>query len=456
MSSLCSIYRGRCSSRPASVIIPGMNLPIIWPDIPRQNFECRGCTRCCRELVVHLTREDRERIDAQKWGGKIPLAPYVRHGRSFVLNHKAEGGCVFLADDGRCRIHAEYGAAQKPLACRLYPFTIEAGPRRLHVGLRYDCPTVAANGGMPIATHKNDVKLVAEALLNSKAMSAPTGSDAVEVAHGVRVSARTADDFSAHVERWIQQASIPMGKRLFGLYWLAVTLGEARFGRLDGESAADLVVMLAGGIRELAADGWDEPPGAPTLRSMRLLRQAVFSHCEYITFQQMLAPFLPAMKLRWDQLRRAGIMRRGTGMTPSLCGMEGAAAFDDIESMQFEQGGGPASQVAGENESAALLTRYVVARLQGRTVFGRGYYGWPIVDGLVALLLSIAAAGWLARCIAAVGKRTSFGASDVQRAIGMIDRSAGRLPELGSKAARLRVRYLTGEGIVPLLAKFAI
>ncbi|MBX3396012.1 MAG: YkgJ family cysteine cluster protein [Phycisphaerae bacterium] len=432
-----------------------MNLPIIWPDIPKQHFECRGCTRCCRELVVHLTRDDRERIDAQKWGGRLPVAPYVQQGRSFVLNHAAEGGCVFLAEDGRCRIHAEFGAAQKPLACRLYPFTIEAGPQRLHVGLRYDCPTVAANSGLALAAHKSDVKLVAEALLNSRAITAPSGSDAVEVAHSVRVSARTADDFSSQIERWIQRASIPMGKRLFGLCRLAVTLGEARLGRLDEESLAELVVMLGGGIQELAADQWDEPPGEPSSRSMRLLRQTVFSHCEYITFRQMFSGFLPAMKLRWNQLGRAGIMTRGTGMTPALRGIDGVAAFSGVESMQSEQAAAATSQVVGMNESADLLTRYLVARLQARTVFGRGYYGWPIVDGLIALLLSVAAAGWLARCNAAASGRGLFGVADVQRAISIIDRSAGRLPELGSKAARLRVRYLADNGIDRLLAKFA-
>ncbi|MEK7731530.1 MAG: hypothetical protein AAB363_06705, partial [Planctomycetota bacterium] len=61
---------------------------------------------------------------------------------------------------------------------------------------------------------------------------------------------------------------------------------------------------------------------------------------------------------------------------------------------------GPAVE-RGE-ELADLVRRYLSARIEGRTVFGGGFYGWSVFAGLGALWLSTAAAGWLARYHAAV------------------------------------------------------
>jgi len=68
-----------------------MELSVIWPDFGGQRFACHGCTNCCRELVVHLTAEDRRKIDRQKWGRTLDEAPYVRLGGGTVLNHGRDG-----------------------------------------------------------------------------------------------------------------------------------------------------------------------------------------------------------------------------------------------------------------------------------------------------------------------------------------------------------------------------
>lgn len=423
-----------------------MQLPIIWPNLPGQNFECRGCTRCCRELVVHLTRADREKIDRQKWGGRIDGEPYIRLGRSHVLNHKPGGGCVFLTDDNRCRIHADFGASEKPLACQLYPFTLDNGASGLHVGLRFDCPTIASSGGRPLATHKRDVMKLAEALSAAGAIDASRAVLSQEVAQGARISAEAAMRFTAEIVRWLRSGGVSVWQRLFGLHRLAVTLSEAKFKRLDAESAAELVVMLAGGIRELAEDLWDEPTAVLSQRALRLFRQTVFSHCEHVTVEQITAPLPAALAFRLGQLRRARRMARGDGQVPELRGISGTPEFDRIEHM---------NAAAGIDGHAAeyLLVRYLLARFEGGTVFGPGYYGWSIVDGVSALALAVAAAGWLARCIAAADQRGSYELCDIEQAIGIVDRTAGRVPELGAGSARLRVRYLLDADALPALLR---
>ena len=48
------------------------------------------------------------------------------------LGHLADGACVFLDPAGRCRIHAKFGEAAKPLACRLYPLVIHPAGKTGH------------------------------------------------------------------------------------------------------------------------------------------------------------------------------------------------------------------------------------------------------------------------------------------------------------------------------------
>ena len=66
----------------------------------------------------------RARIDEEGWSDKLGVASYVRLGRGWALNKRADGACVFLDDDNRCRIHTAFGEAAKPAACRLFPFSL--------------------------------------------------------------------------------------------------------------------------------------------------------------------------------------------------------------------------------------------------------------------------------------------------------------------------------------------
>lgn len=444
-----------------------MNLPIIWPDLPRQRFECRSCANCCRELVVHLTRADRAKIDKQKWGGRIEGEPYLRLGSSYVLRHRPGGGCVFLADDGKCRIHAEFGATEKPAACQLYPFTLEAVPGGVHVALRFDCPTVAANGDAPIETRKSDIQRLSGELQSQSVIAAQEGDGSVTVARGVRLPRAESDQFVAHVVRWLRTESVPMPKRLHALGRLTTTLHNAKLKQLDAVSANELVIMLAAGIRELAEDTWDAPVDAPSNREMRLLRQTVFSHCEHVTFEQIVSPLWTSMRFRLNQLNRARAMSAGAGTMPMLRGVNGTPAFDAIERVV------PDASLS-EKEVDGLLLRYLLARFEGRSVFGPGYYGFSIVEGLAALHLSIACIGWMTRCLAAVrqaqssrdaaivalptaaASRVTYTMQDIEKALGLVDRATGRVPELGAKSARLRLRYfLDLEGLNRLVHRYA-
>jgi lysine-N-methylase len=119
-----------------------------------QNWDCHSCGDCCRSYAVPVTAEERRRIEGQGWD-KLPEfagVPYfVKRNGEFFLNHRADGGCVFLGADKRCRIHAQFGSGGKPLACRIYPFLLVPAGDHWNLGLRLACPSAAENKGGPWA-----------------------------------------------------------------------------------------------------------------------------------------------------------------------------------------------------------------------------------------------------------------------------------------------------------------
>src|ERR1700693_4629439 len=105
--------------------IPIQHLPVL------QNWDCHVCGTCCKEYRVPITEVEKQRIEAQGWDRDKDLGghqPFQRVGlpwnRSYILNHRADDSCVFLSEEGRCRIHERFGYETKPLACRLFPFVL--------------------------------------------------------------------------------------------------------------------------------------------------------------------------------------------------------------------------------------------------------------------------------------------------------------------------------------------
>src|SRR6185312_15383084 len=107
------------------------------------------------------------RIEGQGWE-KLPdfqgVPFFVRRGHEHYLNHRADGGCVFLGADNLCRIHAKYGAAAKPLACRVYPLLLVPAGDHWKLGLRMACPSAADNKGGPLTGHMGEARAFAASL----------------------------------------------------------------------------------------------------------------------------------------------------------------------------------------------------------------------------------------------------------------------------------------------------
>jgi Fe-S-cluster containining protein len=389
--------------------------------------------------VVHLFDSDRQTIDNLDLARGLDRPAYVRLGSQWVLNQRDDGACVFLDPDGLCAIHRQHGINAKPVACRMFPFSVRPVRGAWQASLRFDCPTAAASKGEPLAESARGL----EDLLRDHAADERPDDGSVELVRGLRAAHEEFDQLVRHLTRWLNHNGRPLADRFIGAARITTTLAGATLDKVRGARFAELLDIL---FDALPAELRDRP-APPSPRQSGMLRQLVFAHAEHVSLAEMRGLGPRRLLHRWRQLRTARRFWRGHGEVPALPQLDIRATFDRVEAV------GPA---AGDvHDVHNLLHRYVQARLSARSAFGRGYYGWSILDGLTALWLSLAVTGWLARCHAASNGRDELTFDDVARGVGTMDRGATRLPALGALAERARAAYLRrDDGLARLLARY--
>lgn len=391
---------------------------------------------------MDLTDRDRRQIDAGGWERRLDADPYVRLPGKWVLNKDEQGRCVFLSDAGRCRIHEEQGFDAKPLACRLFPFTLTPAGRSVRAGWRFDCPTVARSRGKPVDAEQGTLGVLARELLAGR------GGAKVEVQLKAGLPARSgeAGHLVGVLDRWLGDGQRSPADRLRGAIWLTSTLQDAQLEAVRDERLVELVELL---LVALPAELSANVPSTPTSRQLGMLRQRAFAHTGHVSFAEMRAGRASNLARRWTQLRYSRRFRRGYGSVPSVAGDHAAeVAFADVDRVQPDEG-------QADRLSECVL-RYLRGKLQTRSCFGPAYYGWSVLDGLSVLWLSVAVIGWWARYFAAIRQAEAFGLEDMVRSLGVVDAGAGRIPILGSSAERLRLRFLqANQGIARLVERYS-
>ncbi|RME36374.1 MAG: YkgJ family cysteine cluster protein [Planctomycetota bacterium] len=434
---------GRCSASgvrgQSASMTRTKSLPVVMPRVAGQRWACHACAYCCRELVVSLSAEDRERIDRGGWRERLGVEPYVRLGRKWVLNKTPDGACVFLDPENRCRLHAEFGEEAKPLDCRRYPFTFRPVGGTWRVGLRFDCPSMARSQGEPIRQSVSWLRALAPIAPPEKKMC---GEDRARLPGGRRAQPEEIDVLVDRFLRWIGREDVPIRRRMIGAARMTGTLAAARFKKVRGSRFRELLDLLFGVIEREA----EKDPRPPAPRQKAMLRQFVFAHAESVSFHEMRRGLGFRLARRFRQLTDARRFRQGRGIVPPLPGATGSTSFETVERVRF-----PKDDTLVDD----LCRRYLTVRLESRTVFGSGFHGWPVVAGLGALWLTVAAAGWLARWHAACAGRDLCISHDFVAAMGRIDAAATHLPAAGSSAERLRVSYLQeDDGIARLISVY--
>jgi lysine-N-methylase len=408
-------------SEPKPVALPLLVLPV-----REQRYSCHGCGNCCRDFTVQLRPADLEKLRAQDWETKLGMPVTTEFRGTTYLRQREDGGCVFLMDDGLCRIHKEHGFAEKPIACQLFPFVLVPDDRKTHVGISFACQSVRENKGAELRSHLEEAHRMSLGVPETRLATAPPSlADAMSSKEG------ELDALAQFLDRHLARDDLVMRDRFDGLAWIAASLGRAKLADVRATRFRELVQVLVSAL----PDELEHLPLEGALpKQLRLLRQAVYARLEDVQVNQAKA------KGRWRtvlaQLLASRAFTRGKGRVPAVArGLLEGADFAAISRV-------PALSESPDRDAIdQLLARYARATILGGRAWGAGYYGWPAVRGVQALVLNIACTAWLARALAAARGHKHATLDDARDALGRVDRHAGRAPWLGSVGERLRLEY---------------
>lgn len=424
-----------------------ISLPLLPLATPGQRYSCHGCGACCRDFTVQLRIDDVKKLREQRWAERLGFDPIARFRGRDYLRQRADGACVFLLEDGKCRVHGEFGFENKPIACQLFPYMVSPGTSSARMGVSFACTSVVENKGELLNQQVPEALRIVSRGLGELLEPAPHG----QIVRGTAAQRGELEALERYMVTWLA-SPLPLAIRLDGFAWMAQSLAVARIKSVRGDRFAELVELLT---RALENELPHHPVGAPTSRQLALLRSAVFARTE--DPKPLTAGAPGRVMATIDQLRRSRLWRKGRAASkvplvfqqtrtvqqpmasaPSTSDDSRSAgcSFGDVEKV------GPLGALCTDPECDSLLTRWLRATLEGGRAWGVGYYGWSGVDGIGAMAVSVAAVGWLSRAHAASHARTQVGLSDVRAALGRIDRTAGRAVWLGTTAERLRLAYL--------------
>jgi Fe-S-cluster containining protein len=400
-----------------------MSIPLTVLPLGAQRYSCHGCGDCCRDFTVQLREADLAKLAAQGWERELGEVTVEFRGQRY-LKQRADGGCVFLLPDGKCRIHAEHGLEAKPLACQMFPFTLAPDAREARVGISFACASVLGNQGASLASHAAEVRRMSRdvpelgptrTLLDASTEATP--DEAAMVAEAV--------------DRWLRHAALPLAMRVDGLAWLGQQLSGARFATVRGPRLRELMDTLVDALpQELPLHPIDPPSGA----QRATFRQAAFFRLEDPKIGELRR--VGRVRAVLGQYMRSRSFSKGRGVMPAMGDRWPSADFASVERTAAL---GESADFAAIEE---LFVRWMRATVLGGRAWGSGYYGWPVVDGIQAMALNVACAAWLARAHAAASGRTVPMLVDVRAAVGRVDRTCGRAPWLGSRAESLRMGFL--------------
>ena len=409
-----------------------------------QNWSCHNCSGCCRQHGIHITDADKARIEAQNWtaaDGVPPHQPvFVKMGGWLQkpwwrLAHQPDGACVFLNEQGLCRIHAKFGEEAKPLACRIYPYSFHPGGKQVVVSLRFSCPSVVKNLGRPVRDQAPDIRRLAREVVPENARAAPppavTPRAVLAWPDVLRIVRALDDTFSA-------PGATVLVKLLRSLIWIAL-VEQARFDKVLGDRLAEFLrIIREAADTEVPTDVSRLLQAAPApTRAGRVQFRLLAGH--YARKDTYASP--RGLSGRWRLLRNVLRLTRGNGNLPVIQECFHEAPFAALEP---PFGGLP----DGADE---ILTRYFRVKIQGMHFLGRAYYDVPLVEGFYSLALVYPVVLWLARWLAVSDGRSELHTTDVVQALAIADHHHGYSPALGKWGFRGRVRTLAQHEDIPKL-----
>jgi len=407
-------------------------LPLRLPTI--QNWSCHNCSGCCRKHLIEITEVERQRILKQNWKPKdgIPeWQPVIETSggspwnRRYRLAHTEDGSCVFLNEDGLCRIHAKFGEPAKPLACRIYPYAFHPAGKKVTVSLRFSCPSVVSNLGKSALENRDEIKSIGRLVVPDGAEQIPPPP----VAPGQKVGWEDILRFAEAFGEILAETDAPLIERIFRILYVLSVIDESRFRLIRGEQLSEFLSIIS--------EAADDEVLPEKLRPASGIGQVQFRLlvAQYAR-KDTVADLGGGLGDKWNLLKAALRFTTGHGEATALQG-----CFKDVPFSEIEKPFGPVPKEAEE-----IFTRYLRVKIQGLHFCGRAYYDVPFVEGLRSLLLIVPAILWLARWLAASDSRKSLKVNDIKKAMTIADHHHGYSPALGTRSFRRRVRLLAQTG----------
>ncbi|MEZ5944140.1 MAG: YkgJ family cysteine cluster protein [Planctomycetaceae bacterium] len=418
------------------------DLPVELPQI--QNWSCHTCGECCKQHGIYVTEEEQARIERQNWteADGIPAGQqlFVKMpgvlGKGWTrLAHRDDGSCVFLDENGLCRIHGKFGEPAKPLACRIYPYAFHPTEKGLTVSLRFSCPSVVANLGTPVVDQRGELNRLAKLVVpaDHKSVPPPMLVDSTSAPWPDVMAVVDALDAT------LAQEDVPIHVRLLqALHWTR-QLGESKLKDITGERFIELLSLLLDEASLVMSEmsGEARPPKQISAVQFRLLAGQYARKDTYLNVQ-------PTWADRWKLLSWGLSFAWGGGDIPAV-----QDVFKEVPFSTLEQSFGPIPEEAEE-----FLTRYFRVKIQGLHFCGPAYYNQDMLHGFNSLVLVYPVVMWIARWLAASANRQQLTREDVLLAITIADHHHGYSPALNTWAFRSRVRTLVQMNEVATLVRW--
>jgi lysine-N-methylase len=400
-----------------------MSLPIRTLPIA-EAWDCHGCGRCCRGTIIRLNDGDLERLREQHWeqnpdfrGQKIVVRRGLWKPQYFLAKRK-DGRCIFLAADGLCRIHREFGLAAKPLVCQMFPFQLVPLEDHACLTLRRFCPSAAAEQGRNIEEYVDDARRMAD----QGGLAAAPGDPPPVIRRQPRCwqpTLRVAD----HIERMMRDERYPPVRRIVHGLLFCDHLEHCRLQNLSAEQSAELFTMLENVAVQEAA-GLFRQRRPPRRAAGMLFRQTAL---EYLRLHPKFE-IESSWQERWRLVQAALIFARGRGPLPVMHPCFPPTTFEALE------------RPLGPLDAAVLrpLTAWFEAMAASKYYATPGRSGWSLVESFRALALAYPLALWLLR-LSCGGRPPQV--EDMIDVVGAIDRGQS-YPMLAGRRHRRRVRSL--------------
>jgi lysine-N-methylase len=409
---------------------PIQHLPVL------QNWDCHVCGTCCKEYRVPITDAEKQRIEAQGWDKDKDLGGhelFQRVGmpwkRSYILNHRADDSCVFLSEEGRCRIHERFGYETKPLACRLFPFVLVPTGDHWSVGMRYACPSAAANKGRSIPEHDEALREFAAKLAERERLTIQPDGSLVPPPF-FEGSGRVAWPEVLHIRDLLldilRNRRDPMERRWRKCLALAAEARQARLDRLSSEQFVELFKIVRRKVET------ETPPNLMTLPEPAWMARMLFRQAVALYTRKYHGPNRgPAGRGRIAQAWAAYRFGRGKGPVPRTHNWLPETTFAEVEKPR-----GPWPM-----EVEAILERYYTLKVGALQFCGAASFGLPFWEGLEALAITFPVLAWVARMFND-GQREAA----ILKALSIVDDHFGFNRVLRTTRQRLSFRIIARSG----------